>query len=308
MCKVRDDLRAVGLQVWTDEGIEPGTVSWKEAIEKAIRQTHMVVVLLSPDANDSIWVQREIDYAEVRHKPIIPVLISGQPRDAIPFALAGSQFIDVRKQYEKNIKTLKKRCINQLEINDAITLVNRPEVTLPIPVRRKQKRNNMLQILNIALMLTLATLFIGFKLNQNNQGDVQASEEVSTNYLLLRYNYDTLVLMNYNESLFLMDNITFEMVTDSNITQFDANNWNQSSLNVGRCLQVWRPDYTYLPPDIAPADACFSRVGYRSTRDIFWVNENLASTFVVRRFNDVLGTCTTIANMDDDITTCRINL
>ena len=44
-----------------------------------------------------------------------------------------------------------------------------------------------------------------------------------------------------------MDNITFEMVTDSDvITLFEANNWNQSILNVGRCLQVWRVDYSYL--------------------------------------------------------------
>lgn len=165
-----------------------------------------------------------------------------------------------------------------------------------------------MQTANFALLIVLIGLLVGFNLNNNNQADAQAPEDNSARYLLLRYNYDTLVFINNNEGLFQMDNITFEMTTDSDVTQFDANTWNQSTLSVGRCLQVWRLDYRYLPPDVAPADACFSRVGYRSTNDVFWVNENVAATFVVRRFNNVLGTCTTIADADDDITTCRINL
>ena len=47
MQQVRDTLRENGFIVWTDEGIEPGTPSWKVAIEDALLSTKSVVVLLS---------------------------------------------------------------------------------------------------------------------------------------------------------------------------------------------------------------------------------------------------------------------
>jgi hypothetical protein len=53
MQAVRDDLVANGLSVWTDEGIHPDTISWKESIEEAICEAGMLLVLLSPDAKES---------------------------------------------------------------------------------------------------------------------------------------------------------------------------------------------------------------------------------------------------------------
>ena len=45
---VRDSLREAGLSVWTDEGLEPGTPNWKNAISEAVGQARAFVVLLSP--------------------------------------------------------------------------------------------------------------------------------------------------------------------------------------------------------------------------------------------------------------------
>jgi hypothetical protein len=133
MQRVKQDLRNAGLKVWTDEGIEPGTFSWKEAIEDAIRDTEMLVVLLSPDANNSKWVQREIDYADVQDVQVMPILVRGEPRDSVPFALAGSQFIDLRTNYEPGIKTLISRCYDYMQKTGGVTVEHKrvPRNILP---------------------------------------------------------------------------------------------------------------------------------------------------------------------------------
>lgn len=106
MRRLCDDFQARGLAVWTDEGIEPGTPSWKMSIEKAIRESGCLVVILSPDAAQSRWVREEIDFAESQNKPILPVLASGDRASAIPFGLTSAQFVDVRENYESALTSL----------------------------------------------------------------------------------------------------------------------------------------------------------------------------------------------------------
>jgi hypothetical protein len=63
MRRVSDDLRKHGFLVWNDEALEPGTPSWKDAIEAAIEGAKTVVAMLSPEAKKSEWIERELDYA-----------------------------------------------------------------------------------------------------------------------------------------------------------------------------------------------------------------------------------------------------
>jgi serine/threonine-protein kinase len=106
MQRVRDELRGAGLTVWTDEGIEPGTPLWKDAIESAIENAGCMIVILSPDAKKSIWVKRELEYAEAQEKHIFPLLVRGDKNDAIPFTLIGAQFVDIRNDQAKQINSL----------------------------------------------------------------------------------------------------------------------------------------------------------------------------------------------------------
>ena len=101
MKRVRADLIQADLDIWTDEGIEPGTPSWKDSIEKAIKEASCVIALMSPDAKESEWVNREIDYAQMHKIRVFPVLVSGEDTDAVPFALISSQRVDLRssRQY-----------------------------------------------------------------------------------------------------------------------------------------------------------------------------------------------------------------
>lgn len=306
MQRVRDDLRSVGLVVWTDEGIEPGTVSWKESIEHAINHTHMLVVLLSKAANDSKWVQREIDYADVRNKPIIPVLIAGHERDAIPFALAGAQLVDLRQGYAKHIRQLQKRCVEQLELNDATTLVHRAEVTLPIPVRRRKKARKWTFALTVTLLLSL--LGIWFFLNKDTLLETRVIAD-SDAHILLQYNRDTLVFLNDTGMVLELESLRFSLSHDTGETvTFTADAWSRQAIRVGRCLQVWRAEYPYLSPDAAPADSCYSRVGYQSTSNLFWVSDNDTLLFEVWRGEALLGTCPTVHNDSSEILRCVVGI
>ncbi|MBZ0280088.1 MAG: toll/interleukin-1 receptor domain-containing protein [Anaerolineae bacterium] len=96
MQRIRDDLRAAGLIVWTDEGIEIGTTSWKQTIATSIRETGCLVVILSPDAATSRWVLEELDFASLQSKPIFPLIARGSENEAIPFGFAASQWLDIR--------------------------------------------------------------------------------------------------------------------------------------------------------------------------------------------------------------------
>jgi formylglycine-generating enzyme required for sulfatase activity len=99
MQRIRDHLREAGFAVWTDEGIETGTRSWKRAIEEAIRSAECVVCIFSPDANQSEWVRAELDFAELHGKRIYPVLARGDQRSAIPFGFASMQWVDIRNDF-----------------------------------------------------------------------------------------------------------------------------------------------------------------------------------------------------------------
>jgi Tol biopolymer transport system component len=106
MRRVRDDLRAAGLKVWTDESLEPGTEVWELEVEKAIRGAHTLVVLLSPDALASEWVRNEITLADAINRRIFPMLLRGEQGESIPLRLIASQWIDARTDYPRAVAQL----------------------------------------------------------------------------------------------------------------------------------------------------------------------------------------------------------
>lgn len=89
MQRVRDDLRADGLTVWTDEGIEPGTPLWDEAVEDALTSAGCMVVILSPNANQTDSTHAQISFAQKIGLPIFPVIARGDEWSAIPKVLIG---------------------------------------------------------------------------------------------------------------------------------------------------------------------------------------------------------------------------
>ena len=100
-------LRAQGMKVWVDnEKLIPGTPIWEDAIEKAIRDSAAVLVILSPDSKSSEWVRREISLADQHRKRVFPVLASGDENSSITLRLINRQYVDIRQNKEKGLNSL----------------------------------------------------------------------------------------------------------------------------------------------------------------------------------------------------------
>jgi hypothetical protein len=65
-------LAAEGLSPWYDEGLTPGG-RWSAEIEHNIAGCAAFVVVVSPSATASAWVERELNLAERLGKPILPL-------------------------------------------------------------------------------------------------------------------------------------------------------------------------------------------------------------------------------------------
>ena len=71
------DLRTHGLGVWMDDRIDFGD-RWWQTIVQAVRASAAVIVVMTPAAEQSEWVEREILLAQREKKPIFPLLLRGQ--------------------------------------------------------------------------------------------------------------------------------------------------------------------------------------------------------------------------------------
>jgi predicted regulator of Ras-like GTPase activity (Roadblock/LC7/MglB family) len=116
MRQIDKALRMKGIKTWTDDQLVPGTSQWKTAIEKGIEEASAVVVLMSPDAKSSEWIDRELEYARMRQMAIIPLLVRGDPVSSVPFELVSSQWINLlaEDQYAKGIEQLAKTLFDKL--------------------------------------------------------------------------------------------------------------------------------------------------------------------------------------------------
>jgi formylglycine-generating enzyme required for sulfatase activity len=132
MHQVQEALREAGLSVWTDEGLEPGTQSWKDAIAEAVKQAYALVVLLSPSSSQSTWVKNEVGFAQTLNKRIFPVLIAGEAATAVPIDLINAQWVDGRTNLDRAVT---------LELLPALrrhqTIPEPRHVPPPVPARQE---------------------------------------------------------------------------------------------------------------------------------------------------------------------------
>lgn len=120
--KIVAGLRERGVNVWVDtENLVPGSPAWEREIEKSIRGASGIIVLLSPDSNNSEWVRREISFTEEHDKRIFPVLIRGDENDSIPLRLSSHQRVDVRRNFNNGLDDL----ANALKDHLGETVVNK---------------------------------------------------------------------------------------------------------------------------------------------------------------------------------------
>lgn len=97
------NLRQAGAKVWLDQlDISPGT-RWDKAIENALTESKVLLVILSKTSVDSDNVLDEVSFALEEGKTVVPVLLEDCE---IPFRLRRLQYADFTENREKGIQTL----------------------------------------------------------------------------------------------------------------------------------------------------------------------------------------------------------
>ncbi len=105
--RLSNDLQRLGAQTWlAQQSIRPGE-SWVSAIERGLRSSSHMAVVLTPAAVASRWVQKEIEVAITRERQgqmqLIP--LSVQPCD-MPLLLQSYQWVSFRRGYEGGLTRL----------------------------------------------------------------------------------------------------------------------------------------------------------------------------------------------------------
>jgi len=116
MIRIVSYLREQGINAWVDnEKLVPGTPIWEREIEKAIDEASAIVVVLSPDAKESVWVLNELTLADEYKKRVFPVLVRGDFRESIHFRLVTRQFVDIRTNEMAGLESLSSALSNYLD-------------------------------------------------------------------------------------------------------------------------------------------------------------------------------------------------
>ncbi len=94
---VRQYLEKCGLRCWiAPRDINLSGLPYAEAIPQAILEAHALVVLISPEANLSVHIPRELDLALSRRLPLVPLrLVNTEPAGQLQYLLSTCQWIDV---------------------------------------------------------------------------------------------------------------------------------------------------------------------------------------------------------------------
>jgi formylglycine-generating enzyme required for sulfatase activity len=75
--KLADDLRSRGFEAWMDDRIDFGD-RWWQTIVQAVRASAAFIVVMTPHAEQSEWVEREVMLALDEGKPVFPLLLRGK--------------------------------------------------------------------------------------------------------------------------------------------------------------------------------------------------------------------------------------
>jgi len=76
--RLTEELKRRGIHYWVDDCIDYGAVWEKELRDKA-ETCAVLVVVMTPDAEQSEWVPREVRWAESKNRGIMPLLLDGNP-------------------------------------------------------------------------------------------------------------------------------------------------------------------------------------------------------------------------------------
>lgn len=128
-----DHLRSFGLPLWFYGDQRVGARFTLE-IRQRIRHACAVIVIMSPAAEESEWVEREILESQFRGRDFVPILLKG---DRL-FLLASSHYFDARDGALPDEKLI--RQLRDMHKAQRLGIDQRPSLTLPTPVVRPSAR------------------------------------------------------------------------------------------------------------------------------------------------------------------------
>ena len=103
--RLRTDLGALGISIWSDDAIQAGE-RWQEVIRNRLTEAVGVIVLITPNSLQSQWVVREWQHALTRDRQVIPVLANGVTFADLPLDLQDIQGISLDSDYEGALRSL----------------------------------------------------------------------------------------------------------------------------------------------------------------------------------------------------------
>ncbi len=102
--RLEADLQARNFRMWIDRRKLEGGQVWLDELEKAIERSHIMLVVLPPEAVQSKYVRMEYRYAQGLDKLVIPLEYQHCPR--VPIDLNNLQWVDFKRSYNRGLGDL----------------------------------------------------------------------------------------------------------------------------------------------------------------------------------------------------------
>ena len=148
------DLKKAGLDVWYDVSGIGGGSRWRIEIEKALKESQYVVVVLSPDSVTSEWVEREFLFSSNLKRKIIPLMYR---HCDLPLNYVDLNYIDVQgENYARNFGSL----LKALDIDGVSSALPSPSPTQPSPSKSRTVNIPLIGLGVIVVIVLIASPII----------------------------------------------------------------------------------------------------------------------------------------------------
>jgi TIR domain len=107
--RIAEALRRNGISVWYSRTHFGGAEQWQQEIGRALRRCDWFLVILSPAAVKSMWVNRELSYALTQKRyedRIIPVLLRDCDHEALSWTLVTFQMVNLNSGFTAGCRAL----------------------------------------------------------------------------------------------------------------------------------------------------------------------------------------------------------
>ena len=90
--RLKTELERYNFTPWIDDRIDFGD-KWPQVIQDNLNACPTFIIIMTRRAYQSIWVQNEVSYAQLKKKPVFPLLLDGE----VWLSLSATQYVDVRE-------------------------------------------------------------------------------------------------------------------------------------------------------------------------------------------------------------------